>query len=122
MAGQPFSKEQQLARKERRYTRKVASPKRWQAIADSKQGPCRTGCGAPAPNELHHIVSRANSGADTESNIAPLCSDCHGRITRRDAPTIRSFVANLTNEEYAYAIEHGGEDFFERAYGLVYTR
>lgn len=122
MSGDPYPKTRQLARGERRYTRKIASPKRWQAIADAKQGPCRTGCGAQGPNELHHIVSRGNSGADTESNITPLCTDCHALVTGRDGKTIRAFVANLSNEEYAYAVEHGGEDFFERAYGLVYTR
>jgi hypothetical protein len=37
----PYPKAQQLARGARRYRRKVASPKQWQAIIAAKQGPCR---------------------------------------------------------------------------------
>lgn len=121
MSGQPFPKTQQTARAERRYKRKVASPKQWQAIAAAKQGPCRV-CGDPPPNELHHIFSRAQGGSDVADNIAPLCHGCHGFITRRNQPTIKAFLSTLTDEEYAYVVEHGGEDFFERAYGLRYDR
>ena len=121
MSGEPFSKEQQLARGERRYHRKVASPKRWQAIADAKQGLCIV-CGAAPPNELHHIVSRAQNGADTESNIVPLCQSCHSEVTRRNPHVVEAFVAALDGAEYAYAVEHGGEGFFERAYGLRFAR
>jgi 5-methylcytosine-specific restriction endonuclease McrA len=121
MAGQPYSKEQQLARQERTYHRKVASPKKWQAIADAKQGPCRC-CLLPPPNELHHIITRAQGGSDVAENIAPLCHGCHGFITRRNQPTIKAFLASLTDDEYAFAVENGGEDFFERAYGLRYDR
>ena len=121
MAGMPYSKEQQTARAERRYRRKVASPKAWQAIAAAKQGPCRV-CGDAPPNELHHIIARSQGGSDVADNIAPLCHGCHGFITRRNQPTIKAFLASLTDDEYAYAIEHGGEDFFERHYGLRYER
>lgn len=121
MSGAPFSKQQQTSRSERRYKRKVASPKQWQAIAAAKQGPCRV-CGEPPPNELHHIFSRAQGGSDVESNIAPLCHDCHGLITRRNQAPIKAFLSTLTDDEYAYVVEHGGEDFFERAYGLRYDR
>lgn len=117
----PYPKTAQLARKERRYRRQVASPKRWAAIADAKQGPCRC-CAAPAPSQLHHIVSRAHGGSDSESNIAPLCAFCHGKITSRDQETTRVFLGSLTDHEYAYAVQQGGEDFFERAYGLRYAR
>ncbi len=116
-----FSKEAQLARSGRRYHRKVASPKRWQAIFESKQGPCKS-CNASPPNELHHVISRAHGGSDTESNLVPLCRECHALVTGRDQPTIRSLLVNLSNEEYSYAVEHGGENFFEVAYGLRYER
>lgn len=121
MAGQPYSKDEQLARQTPRYHRVVASPKKWQAIADAKQGPCRV-CDDKPPNELHHIISRAQGGGDVAENIAPLCHDCHGFITRRNQPTIKAFLTSLTDDEYAYAVEQGGEDFFERAYGLRYDR
>jgi 5-methylcytosine-specific restriction endonuclease McrA len=121
MAGQPYSKDDQLARKTPRYHRVVASPKKWQAIADAKQGPCRV-CAHVPPNELHHVVARAHGGGDVAENIAPVCHGCHGFITRRNQPTIKAFLAALTDEEYAAAVETGGEDFFERAYGLRYDR
>ena len=37
----PYTKSQQLARGAKRYRRKVASPKQWQAIIAAKVGPCR---------------------------------------------------------------------------------
>lgn len=117
----PHSKETALARQERRYKRQVASPKRWQAIADSKQGPCRV-CAAPAPNELHHIVSRAQGGSDTESNIMPLCRTCHGLVEHRDPGACRLLVESLTDAEYSYAVHRGGEGFLERRYGIRYER
>lgn len=121
MTGNPYPKDRQLARGERRYTRKVASAKRWQQIADAKQGICRC-CPVPPPNQLHHVVSRAHGGADTEANIVPLCDICHDQVTRRNKQACVRLVASLTDAEYAYAVEHGGEDFFERAYGLEYSR
>lgn len=117
----PMSKEQQLARKERRYKRRVASPKQWQMIAAERQGPCLT-CGSPAPNELHHILPRVRGGEDKARNIAPLCSECHGILTRRaSAALARMFVAALDDEQYAYAVTNGGETIWESVYGLKYV-
>lgn len=117
----PDPKERALARGERRSSRQRAGTKRWQQIAEAKQGPCRV-CGAPGPNQLHHIVSRAQLGADTESNISPLCAVDHAAVTRREAAACRALIESLTDEEYSYAVTKGGEDFFERAYGLTYER
>ncbi len=117
----PFSKSEQLARGPKRPKRLVASKKRWAEIAARKQGPCK-GCLAPPPNQLHHVISRAHGGADTEANIIPLCLYCHQKITEHDAEMSRIVVARLDDSEYSYAIEHGGEGFFERAYGLKYVR
>lgn len=121
MSGEPYPKTAQLARKERRYTRKVASPKRWQAIADAKQGPCRV-CNVPPPNELHHLVARAIGGSDTESNIVPLCSDCHGLVTRMDKPACAALRRSLTDAEYAYATETLGDARFESKYPVVWEK
>ena len=82
----PFPKGVQLARQTKRYRRKVASPKRWQQIAEVKQGPCRV-CGHPAPNQLAHLVSRAHGGSDTEANVVPLCQDCHRLFDGYDQTT-----------------------------------
>ena len=112
MSGQPFSKEQQLARAERRYKRRVASPKTWQRIADEKQGPCRT-CGAVPPNELHHLVPRSQGGSDVADNIVPLCSDCHGRVEARNKEVCAALRLALSDAEYAYAATELGDDRFE---------
>lgn len=116
-----FSKSTQLARGKRRHTRQVASPRRWQAIADAKQGPCRV-CQAAPPNELHHLIPRSQGGSDTESNIAPLCRGCHQRVEGRDAEACRALVLSLDDSEYAFCVDHGGEGFFERHYGIRYER
>lgn len=123
MAGDPFPKEQQLRRGVRKYTRKVASPKRWQQIADAKQGPCRV-CGGHGfgANELHHVVPRAIGGSDTEANIVPLCHDCHERVTRRDRTACAALRRSFTDAEYAYVVEKLGEARFEDRYPVRWER
>src|SRR5579864_5722164 len=80
----PFPKSAQLARGERRYRRKVASPKQWQAIIQAKQGPCRVCEALDGTTRLplyggtyHHVVSREDHGDDVKDNIVPLCWPCH---------------------------------------------
>lgn len=127
-AAKPYPKASQLARGARRYRRKIASPKQWQAIIAAKVGPCRA-CGSQASNgrlhgliQFHHIVSRQDGGDDTADNIVPLCQDCHGLVTRRNVVISSLMLEHLTDAEYAYAVQRGGEDYFERAYGLRYQR
>jgi hypothetical protein len=116
MSGDPFPKEQQIARGERRYTRKVASPKRWAQIIDAKGGPCRIpGCGETIV-DFHHLVARAVGGSDCESNIVPLCRLHHHLVTCRDKQACAQLRAALTDAEYAYAVETLGESRFEDRY------
>lgn len=124
----PRPKSAQLARGQRRYRRKVASPKQWQAIIAAKVGPCRV-CGAQASNgrlhghvQFHHVVSRQDGGDDVADNIVPLCLDCHRDVTDRDRLAGPVMLYTLTDAEYAYAVTTAGEDYFERAYGLAYSR
>lgn len=117
----PLPKTAQLARKERRYRRKVASPKQWQAIAADRQGPCLT-CGKPSPNELHHVLPRDRGGDDTAKNIVPLCHRCHELVEMRWPEFVRAFVGSLDDDTYAYAVTNGGENVWERVYGLRYAR
>jgi 5-methylcytosine-specific restriction endonuclease McrA len=124
----PRPKSAQLARGAKRYRRKVASPKQWQAILAAKLGPCRV-CLDPASNgrvygkiQPHHIVSREDFGDDVADNIAPLCPTCHDRVTRRCALECRELLECLTDAEYAYMIERGGESYPERGYGIEYRR
>lgn len=117
----PFTKEQQLSRKQRRYHRKTASAQGWQRIADAKQGPCRV-CNAPPPNELHHLIARSQGGGDLEDNIAPLCQEHHAAIENRDALDGKRLAESLTDAEYAYVVNTFGEDFFERRLGIGYVR
>ncbi len=117
----PFSKETALARKERRYRRRVASPKQWQAIQEAKQGPCRC-CQSPPPNELHHALSRAQGGSDVADNIVPVCSHCHRLVEARTPWACETLCASFTDAEYAFLVETAGEDVFERRYGVRYVR
>lgn len=124
----PRPKSSQLARGQRRYRRKVASPKQWQAIQAAKLGPCRV-CLDPGANgrmygliQLHHLVSREDHGDDVADNIVPLCPDCHALVTRRNPLVCEVLLSRLDDAEYAYMIERGGENYAERAYGLRYTR
>lgn len=124
---QPRPKAASLARGERRYRRKVASPKQWQAIIAAKSGPCRAcerfGNGhVPSRLHLHHVVRREDGGDDYADNIIPLCETHHEWIHHRHLATCAEVLASLTDAEYAYMIERGGENYPERAYGLRYTR
>lgn len=121
MAGKPYPKTVQLARQERRYRRKVAGPKRWQQIAQAKQGPCRV-TGAAPPNELAHLISRAQGGPDTEWNIVPLAHDAHLLFDQRDPETCRIVCETLTDQEYAGLVEYAGEQVFERRFGIRFER
>lgn len=105
----PDPKARTLDRPRKKYRRKVASRKQWEAIVAAKRGPCRVCCD-PAGNgsvfdliQLHHTVARVHGGDDCADNIAPLFPDCHSAVTRRDATASRSLL-------------------FVRAYGIEYTR
>ena len=93
----PYSKAQQLARGERRYRRKVASPKQW-------------------------LIPRDFGGDDVADNIVPLCQHDHDMVTRREPEHVRALLSSLSDAEYAYAVGKAGEDWAERIYGLRYSR
>lgn len=119
----PFPKSLQLARGRKRYPRKVASRKQWEALSEAKRGPCRI-CGQTNPPllQLHHVVWREDFGDDVAANLVPLCADCHSGVHLREPAHCRLLVTRLTDAEYAYAIHKAGEDYFERAYGIEYDR
>ncbi len=127
MSGDPFPKSSQLARGERRYRRKVASPKQWQAIRAAKCRECRV-CGANhvhnggAVIDSHHLVPRDQHGDDVRHNIVGLCNVCHRRVEHRKHDVCRTMLERLTDAEYAYAVDKLGEGVFERVYGITYTR
>lgn len=130
----PYQKTTQLARKERRYRRKPASPKQWAAIISEKQGPCRV-CGSPPPNQMHHIVPRDRGGDDVPENIAPLCAHCHRLVEARDPSACKQLVQTTwegaqaepgarggVKDEYSYCCEKAGDDWPERIYLIRYVR
>ena len=117
----PYSKEQQLARGTKRHHRKVASTRRMLQIIDAKLGPCRV-CGYEGHVELHHLVPRSQSGSDTEANLVPLCKPCHERVTANDKAACAMLRRNLTDAEYAYAVDKLGEGRFESRYPVEYRR
>jgi 5-methylcytosine-specific restriction endonuclease McrA len=122
---EPFPKAKQLARGERRYRRKIASPKQWQAIrAEKLDGqPCRV-CFVTeyrpdfGAKELHHLVSRSALGDDVAENLVPLCGSCHQRVTMRQAGALRWLAESLTDAEYAYCVGKLGEGAMERLFGV----
>jgi 5-methylcytosine-specific restriction endonuclease McrA len=116
---EPFPKSRQLARGERRYRRKVASPKQWQAIIAEKGSACRLYGGLPRGDvEYHHLVPRSQGGDDVAANIVPLCRGCHVAVTTRDSGALQSLVFNLTDSERAYIIGKLGEGGIERLFGV----
>lgn len=117
----PYPKAVQLARGSKRYRRKIAGPKRWQALEDEKGGTCRV-CNTRDGDHLHHLVFRSDYGDDVADNLVPLCAVCHGRVHARWGTSGADLIVSLTDAEYAYMIERGGEDYPERAYGIRYSR
>lgn len=124
----PDPKSRTLDRPRKPYRRTVASRKQWEVISAEKIGPCRV-CGAVAENgklygliHLHHLVARSDGGDDVADNIVPLCPHDHDAITRRDKGTALVMLMTLTDAEYSYAIHRGGEDYFDRCYGVTYAR
>lgn len=120
----PFPKSVQLARGERRYRRKVASAKGWEKLWADKRGPCRV-CSAysfDAVIDPHHLVLREDGGDDVPENIVPICRPCHEALHKRAPAIARLLLSKLTDAEYAYMVERGGEDYAERAYGISYER
>ena len=125
----PYTKEAQLERPRKRYRRVVASRKQWEAIIAEKSGPCRVDdalgnypLDCYGHIEHHHIVARSDAGDDVAANIAPLCEKHHGLITGRELAACRVFVGSLSDAEYAYMVQRGGEDYPERAYGITFER
>ena len=102
-------------------SRRRAGSARWAELRARKLGPCRC-CQGSVGIQLHHLVPRAQLGADTESNLVPLCRVCHDRVTRRDKAACKALRLSLSDEEYAYASERLGEDLFEAYYPVVYDR
>ena len=126
MSGDPFPKDKQLARGERRYRRKVASAKDWQRLISAKQGPCRVcvrplsngGTPARAPHrvQFHHLVARIHGGDDLEDNIVPVCLECHDAVTRRSATALAALESNLTESERGYVLRKLGSEGFARLF------
>lgn len=117
----PFPKAAQLARGPKRYRRKVASAKQWEALWAAKRGPCRV-CKVRDTVDPHHIVWREDRGDDIAANIAPVCRKDHEALHRRAPAIARLFLASLTDAEYAYMVERGGDDYAARVYGIEYAR
>jgi len=118
VAGQPDPKSRSLARGERRYRRKVASPKQWVQIAAAKGGTCRL-CGR-YPVQYHHLVERdaPHFGDDVADNIVPLCGTDHTLVTDRHKLALYRLGEALTDAEYAYVIGKLGADGPARLFGV----
>lgn len=76
-------------------------------------------CGARW-TELHHILNRSHGGDDVVENLAPVCSQCHGRIEARD-PVARSLLRGalmLSNLHYLEGKVPDVEGWLERHYPI----
>lgn len=115
----PYGKDKQLSRGERRYRRKVASLKQWQAIIEAKRGPCRV-CGFVDDRmiEYHHLVPRSQGGDDVADNIVPLGWNCHKAVTEGGAVEQARLAESLTDGEYAYVVGKLGEGAMSRLFGV----
>ena len=119
----PYPKVVQLATARKKYRRKVASRATWERLRDEKGDACRI-CGQTnsAVLHLHHLVHRDDRGDDVADNLAPLCADCHHGVHLREPAHCRLLLSRLSDAEYAYVIQRGGEDYAERVYGISYVR
>ena len=131
LSGAPDPKSRTLARGERRYRRKVASPKQWAAFRAAKLDGqacrvCSTYGGArfaaDKAEQLHHVVARAHGGDDVMDNLVGICWEHHALITQRYHSACALLLSQLSDAEYSYMIQRGGEDYPERAYGVSYAR
>lgn len=117
----PYPKAKQLARGERRYRRKVASPKQWAAIMAEKGRYCRIAESYPHQFEhvhYHHLVPRSRGGDDVPDNLVPLCVRHHERVTNNDPLTLRLLLEGLYDEERAYMVRKLGADAPRRLFGV----
>jgi 5-methylcytosine-specific restriction endonuclease McrA len=93
----------------------------WKTIRrEFQRETCRI-CGKPW-NELHHIMSRGQSGDDVSVNLAPLCSDCHRAITNRDQDARAVLGTNLTPENLGYLrykLGQRADGWLARNYGVA---
>lgn len=118
---EPFPKSRQLARGERRYRRKVASPAQWQRIMEEKGATCRIAERFDVHDthiEYHHLLSRAQGGDDVAANIVPLCESHHRLITTRSPYMLKVLAELLSDAEYAYIVGKLGEGGLARLFGI----
>jgi hypothetical protein len=115
----PYPKSKQLARGERRYRRKVASPKQWAAIRAAKLNgqKCRV-CANAYAEELHHLVARDMGGDDVQANLVGLCREDHRYIEHREPQELRRLAESLTPDEAEYVFVKLGEGAMERLFGV----
>ena len=108
-------------RGEKRYRRKVASPKQWAAIRAEKlyDQRCRIHEPHSQAQELHHLVPRALGGDDVADNLAGLCRRCHVLVSNRDAAALGVLAESLSDAEYAYCISKLGENALSRLFGVM---
>jgi hypothetical protein len=130
VSGPPDPKSRSLARGERRYRRKVASPKQWQAIIAAKRGQCRV-CSLSDANvvavqlrgftEYHHLVERdaPHFGDDVADNIVPLHPACHEAVTAGVASARLRLGESLSDAERAYVVGKLGESGSARLFGVT---
>lgn len=99
--------------------RHKAGQKRWAEIKAKKCAACLC-CQVRAEDghyiHAHHLVRKGAPyfGADTESNVVGLCSDCHRELHDQNTERIRKVMrVRLTVAEVAYADEKAYEGYLD---------
>jgi HNH endonuclease len=106
----------------RRYRRKVAGRKGWEALrAELAPGWCAV-CGMGfvswPPFEAHHLVPRSMGGDDVIDNIVALHRSCHKLVTENEPVSLAALAASLSDSRYAYCVSKLGETAMQRLFGV----
>lgn len=101
--------------------RERATRNEWEHLRATKlAGACR-GCG-DAGEHLHHLLPRAQGGADVAANLVPLCQLCHQTWhshSRAWAIVAVNIRHSLSDEEAAYVRVTKGGWWLDRFYPLT---
>lgn len=83
--------------------RKAMTPARRARVQARYEGCATIGCEAPGPYEIDHFICLELGGKDDDSNLRPLCVECHKRKTRLD----RKLIAKASKRREKHLIRKG---------------
>lgn len=66
---------------------------------------------------VHHIIPRANGGANDASNLVTLCHPCHDLVEVNDLRTRAAIMGSLDTDVEIIAHDYAPADWHEWVYG-----